>query len=456
MSGNSPAGPPENQPWQPPGGGPPVSQPQWGQNQPPAGQPQWGQNQPPAGQPQWGQNQPPAGQPQWGQNQAWQAPQQAQGWPGPPNGRFPGYQAPPKPGIIPLRPLGLGEILDGAFQACRRNPLATFGTAILFQVVVAVITLLMTAGITGTFIGLDPETSSVNELTSALASFSSVASVLILLTSVGLMILQGVLIIPIARAVLDERTGFTALWKLAGRRILPLLGLGALLFLLWAVSITVLVVIFVGLAIALEEGSIAIIIIGTLAAVAAAIWLNIKWIMAPAALMLEGVGPITALRRSWTLTTGNWWRTFGILILTSIIVSIITQVVTAPISFIALGFGSFTTSSASADAAFFESLPLLLGTQAVVAVFTAIGFAFQAGVTALLYVDLRIRREGFDVVLLRENESRVAGQSQPIPGQSSGSFGGHQGNQPGGASGGPSAGQFGHPGGPERGAGPWT
>jgi hypothetical protein len=347
----------------------------------------------------------------------------------PPAGQFHGYQAPPKPGIIPLRPLGLGEILDGAFQACRRNPLSTFGTAILFQVVVAVLTVLLTLGITGSLATFDPFTASSAEVTGLVASALSVGSVLILLTSAGVLILQGVLIIPIARAVLDERTGFAELWRLAGRRILPLIGLGAILFLLWTVSIVVLVLILVGLSLALEDAAVAIVVIGVLAALVVAVWLNIKWIMAPAALMLEGVGPIAALRRSWTLTTGNWWRTFGILVLTAIIVSIITQIVATPVSFLAFGFGSFTSTPASTEDALLESLPVLLIVQAVTAVFTAIGFAFQAGVTALLYVDLRVRREGFDIVLLRENEARAKGTYFPVPGQSAGGGFGHPGPQ---------------------------
>jgi hypothetical protein len=407
MSGNFPGGNPEERPWQPPTGPQ-----QWGQNQ----NPQWGQNQP------WPSEQPPGSA--------------NPGWPPPPSGQFHGYQAPPKPGIIPLRPLGLGEILDGAFQACRRNPLSTFGTAILFQVVVAVLTVLLTLGITGSLATFDPFTASSAEVTGLVASALSVGSVLILLTSAGVLILQGVLIIPIARAVLDERTGFAELWKLAGRRILPLIGLGAILFLLWTVSIVVLVLILVGLSLALEDAAVAIVVIGVLAAVVVAVWLNIKWVMAPAALMLEGVGPIAALRRSWTLTTGNWWRTFGILVLTAIIVSIITQVVATPVSFLAFGFGSFTSTPASTEDALLESLPVLLIVQAVTAVFTAIGFAFQAGVTALLYVDLRVRREGFDIVLLRENEARAKGTYSPVPGQSAGGGFGHPGprdpqNRPG-------------------------
>ncbi|WP_216699756.1 hypothetical protein [Arthrobacter sp. H5] len=286
--------------------------------------------------------------------------------------------------------------------------------------VVALVTVLLTFGLTGSLATFDPFTASVEETSGFVASLLSITTVLVLMTAVGLLILQGVLIIPIARAVLNQKTGFSQLWKLAGRRILPLIGLGALLLLIWTVAIVVLVLIFVGLALALEEASIAIIIIGVLGALAAAVWINMKFVLAPAALMLEGAGPINALKRSWTLTTRNWWRTFGILILTSIIVSIITQVVATPISLIVFTSTSFSTSPETASAEILQSLPALLITQAITAVFTAIGYAFQAGVTALLYVDLRIRREGFDVVLLREHESATPGIGNAIPGQSRG------------------------------------
>lgn len=393
----------------PPTSGP---QPQWGQNTQWGGQPQWGQ-QPGTGQ---------GGQPQWGASAPWQ---------GVPHGQFRGYQAPPKPGIIPLRPLGLGEILDGAFQACRKNPLATFGTAILFQVVISVLTLLLTVGLVGSLAQLDPNNPSVDQVTGLAASAISVGTALVVLSSVGVLILQGVLVIPIARAVLNERTSFVQLWKLAARRILPLLGLGFLLLLIIVVGLGLLVVIAVLLATALGQDSIWLIVLGFLTSLAAIVWLSIKFVLAPAVLMLEGAGPITSLRRSWTLTGRNWWRTFGILILTSIIVSIITSVISTPLSLLATQFVSFSDSPTELGEELMSSLPVLILAQLITAVFGAIGYAFQAGVTALLYVDLRIRREGFDVVLLREHEEATAGRFTSIPGQSANPGGQQFGHQPG-------------------------
>ncbi|TDK23577.1 hypothetical protein E2F48_16460 [Arthrobacter crusticola] len=360
---------------------------------------------------------PGPGQDSWGQNWAGgygpgtaaPDPQAPPGW-----GSLPpqAYAAPPKPGVIPLRPLGLGEILDGAFQACRRNPLATFGTAILFQTVVALVTVLMAAGLLSSLDQLVMGTVSPDQLGGTLASVVSLASVVTIISGGALLILQGVLVIPVARAVLNQRTGFAQLWKLSAPRILPLLGLGLMLTLAVVVGLGLFVLIAIGLAAALEETSLFIIIPLIFAVFAVLTWISIKLVLAPAALMLEGTGPVASARRSWGLTGRNWWRTFGIVLLTSLMVSIITSVVATPISFLVTALFSFSDAPAAGTADALDSLPVLFLTQIISSFFAAIGYAFQSGVTSLLYIDLRIRREGFDVVLLAEAE-RAAGQAGP-------------------------------------------
>src|SRR3954447_11926303 len=80
--------------------------------------------------------------PQWGRPAQWGQPAPASwGTPGEsgPRGWEPaGYGKPPT-GIVPLRPLSVGEILDGAFQAVRANARTMVGTAA--AVVAAVIVL---------------------------------------------------------------------------------------------------------------------------------------------------------------------------------------------------------------------------------------------------------------------------------------------------------------------------
>jgi hypothetical protein len=337
-----------------------------------------------------------------------------------PQYQAPYYQAPPKPGVIPLRPLGLGEILDGAFQACRKNPIATFGNAILLQAVVTLVTVLLLGNVLSSFDVFESANPSPDSVIGAIASLGVFASIAGVVSGVALLLLQGILVIPIARAVINQRTSFATSWQLARGRLLPLLGYGLLAFLAGLLGLGLLVGISALAVLGLEEYSAWLIVPLVLGAVAALIWISTKLVVAPAALMLEQQGPIGAVKRSWVLTRGNWWRTFGIVLLTSLIVSIITSVISTPLTFaITLVFGFSADSSAAPSA--LDSLPILAATQAITALFAAIGYAFQSGVTSLLYVDLRIRREGFDVVLMREHEEAWTGKST-LPG-GTGSFG---------------------------------
>ncbi len=101
------------------------------------GQPQYGT--PPAGQ--YGQTQ--YGQTQYGQTQYGQ---QA------PGGSLPGYRpAADKPGIVPLRPLTLGELYDGAFGAVRHNPAVALGLTAIVMIVAVIIGTLVSIPLTTWF-----------------------------------------------------------------------------------------------------------------------------------------------------------------------------------------------------------------------------------------------------------------------------------------------------------------
>jgi hypothetical protein len=373
---------------------------------------------------------PPPGAPS-GQGWGPAYPPQAPGGPGGPYGGRPFppaplYQAPPKPGVIPLRPLGLGEILDGAFQACRKNPVATFGTAILLQAVVALITVLLLGNAFSSLAALEADSGSMEDFIGVLAGFSVFAVVTSVVSAAALLVLQGILVIPTARAVINQRTSFGQAWRIARGRILPLIGFGLLTFAAGLLSLALVVALSALAILGLDSYSPLVVVPLVIGAVVALVWASMKIVVAPATLMLEGTGPWSSIRRSWTLTRGNWWRTFGIVLLTSIIVSIIGSVVSVPLSFAVSTVVGFS-ASASATTDVLDSLPVILASQAIAALFSAIGYAFQAGVTSLLYVDLRIRREGFDVVLMREHERAAAGPNDILPGGTA-SFG----HQPGG------------------------
>lgn len=387
----------------------PTPQPQWGQQPSGASQPQWGQpHNPPVQQPQWGQPQPQwGGSQQWGQQPSWGQP------PGPA-----GYAAPPKPGVIPLRPLGVGEILDGAFQATRKNAKAMFGSAILFQLAVAILMALATGAFFGAGTNVESFIQPNGVPTAAGISFGAgiftVFLLLALLNSFSVFVLQGVLVVPVSRAILNQHTTFKEMWSRAKGRIWPLIGLCALwLFVggpLFLAALVLLIVLGVGV-----ELNGWIIFLLAFAMVVAAIWVGIKIMLAPAALVLEETGVFASIGRSWRLVRRNWWRIFGITLLTFVIVGIVTSVVTVPIQLIVSFFGMGTAETGSAESMLMSTLIISLVSTIVSSVFYAVAYAFQAGVTALMYVDLRMRHEGFDIVLMKESERLAAVAGAPGP-----------------------------------------
>ncbi len=438
------------QPAAPQQGQPPYTQPQWGQPAPQQ-QPQWGQYgqpQPPQypgqqpGQPQWGQyGQPP--QPAYGQ-------QPQYGQPG-----YGGYIAPPKPGVIPLRPLGLGEILDGAFQTARRNGKAMFGSALIFQLATAAVSILVMFLTLGSFMTdlismgenfdeTDP--AAAEALGGSIIVYALTMLITAFLSVVIQMVLQGALVVPVLRATLNRKTSFGLMWRLAKPRIGSLIILALLYAAAFLVAILVFTGIVVGLIFALGANSSDSAILGVIGlsfllalpfAVVAA-WISTKLLVAPAAVVVENIGAFQGIRRSWQLTRSNWWRTFGISLLAAVIAGVIGSIITTPVTFLA----SFLAPVlAGGDPTANQTVSILLITQAIsltiAALVGAVTLAFQTGVMALIYVDLRMRRDGFDITLLKESETAkddggIPGSPVPAgflpgtgaPGAQPGSYGG--------------------------------
>ncbi|WP_423181823.1 hypothetical protein [Arthrobacter sp. NyZ413] len=375
----------------------PGNQPQWGS------QPQWGGQPPSDNQPQWG------SPPQWGNQpypgQAWGAPVdprwQAAGLP--PYGQ-PRYIAPPKPGIVPLRPLLFGEIMDGAFQTIRRNAKTMFSSALIVQIIstglsgVASIGFLTMAKVpAGGFTSQAEAMSFFGPVIGMMAGVMAIS----LLSAVLSAILQGVLAIPVTRSALNRRTGFKQMWSLARSRILPLVGYGLLL--LAGYLAIVVIVVLLGAIILASLGPVGLVLaipLG-LVAVAACVWIYTKLMVAPAAITVEELGVFAGIQRSWGLTTGSWWRIFGIVLLVTFMVGVIGSVVQMPISMATGGITAVVSPHASTQQLTTTTIVLTVVSLIVSALVGAVGFAFQTSVAALIYMDLRMRRDGLDLELLR-------------------------------------------------------
>ncbi|ADG75223.1 conserved hypothetical protein [Cellulomonas flavigena DSM 20109] len=352
---------------------------------------------PPGGAAGWGA--PPA-PPGWGAAPAPGTPaaQAPAGWGAPPPGAPP-WQAPAaQPGIIPLRPLGLGEILDGAVRAVRANPAVMFGlSAVVVTVAVALQTAvsLYVTSLLGAALGdvsLEDGTSPtdaavISEFMSAGGGQALTGPLLVPVTSV----LTGLLIVSVSRSVLGQRVAVREVWRT--RRVWLLVGFGLLQVLAAALALGL----WVGI-IALLAGTgtsaawtVAVAVVSGLALIAASVWVTARTLLVPPALMLEGKRFWPTVARAWRLTRGSFWRLLGIYLLANLLVYVLMYLFLFPAS-MGAALASFATGS--------DDLTVLVSAIGQVVGMT-LSTTFLAAVVALLYVDVRMRREGLDLELAR-------------------------------------------------------
>ncbi|MFJ9685238.1 glycerophosphoryl diester phosphodiesterase membrane domain-containing protein [Streptomyces bacillaris] len=353
---------------------------------------QWSPEQPPPGQ--WSPPSNPAGGPG--------ARPPAPGWGGGPQHRPWGTQPPAaKPGVIPLRPLGLGEILDGSVSALRAHWRTALGFSLAVSVVVQIAVVLMQRYLLPTPTDIDPNASGTEALRQASESLRTTLFSLAptsLFTMIATLLTASIVTVVISRSVLGRPVTLSDAWAEARPRLLPLIGLTLL------VTLAIALVMTLGIGPGLLMGSgggVALAFLGFLAACAVILWLQVSLALAAPALMLERQGIFAALRRSAKLVRGAWWRTFGILALTYLIVFLLSFVVSIPFTAIAVIADGIELSE------FFESggpsfgWPFLIVTGIGEVIVSTLLYPFVAGVMALLYVDQRIRREALDLDLAR-------------------------------------------------------
>ena len=370
---------------QPPAPGQAPGPPQYGAA-PGYGQPQYGQ--PQYGQPQYGQ--PQYGQPQYG---------------GAPGYGPQGYAPTTQRGIIPLRPLSLGEIFDGAFRSIRANPRVMFGfSAIVVTVSVTISTLIQwySFGWLGDALSsptFGEDTFGAQDLTSMLVGYVALIVVSLAATTV----LTGVLILSVSRSVIGQQSSVAEIWQRAKPQIWRLLLLTLLVLAILAVGPALWIGAVIG-AIALEQAGLALFLafVGLLGMVVWVAWISTRTLLSTPALMLEKLGVIAGLTRGWRLSRGSFWRLLGIYLLTSVIVGVVASIIVGPASMIAM----LVSVNPYSD-------PLALAITGVGSVLgSVLTTPFTAAVVALLYIDTRVRREGLDVELARAAEATSAAAGQ--------------------------------------------
>ena len=420
---SDPQGAPTNDPWAPqssssqnsPQGSVP-STPQVPQT--PQAQQPWGAPEQPA-QPQqaqqpWGAPEQPA-QPQqpWGAPEQPAQPQQQWGAAPQPDAAWQGTQAQggtawtvAQPGIIPLRPLTVGELFNGAFQAVRVNPQTMFGFAFAIMAVVGLVQAFFAS-------------SSMSSLTRAMSSgdpqelFDSLGSSMGSLVTSGLTMLataflSGMLALTVWDAVLGRKSSPADAWHRFSPRFVPVLLATFLIGIIEFVLIVVVLLVFmipfflvlVNAASARSYdsagagigGALSILFLMIVALIVVACFLAVKFAFTSSAVVLEGLGPVDALKRSWSLSKGSFWRILGRIWLIGIVTGLISGVLGAVVGAI-LGVGANAADSVGLLVAFSAFLSALL---------SAVVIPVQSSFYTLMYLDERMRKENLAPMIAQE------------------------------------------------------
>lgn len=357
-------------------------------------------SQPPPGHDRWGA--PPPG---YGDGRPVEGSSQPPGYGAPPAyGQPPGHGAPPpswqglppedvvrmhQPGVIPLRPLTLSDIFSGALRTMRRNPEATLGMALLVLGVLLVPSLLISMAVAQADTLAVSDVIGLTEVVRTL--FAGLAS----------LVLTGFVIYVVSEAALGDKAGMRQTWDAVKGRIPALLGYSVLAFLLAAVAVVAVLLVVGVVGATMGEVALVVAVVLLVLSLPLGLWIAVRLSLGGAAVVLERVGPLRGMARSWRLTSGSaGWRVLGITMLAGLLAVIITGVLTAPLTAI----GAFATANVGLYATVSHLAELLVG---------ALATPFTAGVSALLYLDLRIRREGLDVMMARAAQQRAAARRTP-------------------------------------------
>lgn len=276
-----------------------------------------------------------------------------------------------RPGVIPLRPLMLGEIVEGAVTTMRRYAGVMFGSAAVVALLSAVVYYaadLWVLDATSPAPVIDenapPEVQldqAVTQLQEALPQFG----VLALITLVTQTFLSGLLTVVVGRAVLGQSVGVRGAWEELRPRLVTLLGL----------TLVVTLAVMVGTAFFIVPG----------------VWLYALLSLATPALVLERGTLGTALRRSVALVQGAWWRVFGVLVTAVLVTWVVSYLIQWPFN-LAIDPQAFERGYTPEE---------LMLQELGGAVARTITVPFSAAVTALLYIDQRMRRENLADELAR-------------------------------------------------------
>lgn len=265
-----------------------------------------------------------------------------------------------------LRPLGIGEMLDVAIKLYRRR----FGTLVravavivgpIYALLVIVqLSLIPTQGDIEAIEAVDPVTGMPEFDWGIVWAFIAGALVFGLAYFLASQLATAASFRVVSAGYLGEEVEWRDSLRFAVGRLRSLVWLSFLL------------AVFIGF--------------GFLLCIVPGVYLFGAYAVAVPVLLLEDLRGRAAMKRSRALVTGRWWPVVAVIFLGLLLAQIVSSVLT----------GIFTIPLGSAD----NEVASILGNAVGSTLSAVVVTPFTAAVTTVVYFDLRVRKEGFDLELL--------------------------------------------------------
>jgi hypothetical protein len=277
-----------------------------------------------------------------------------------------GWTPPPLPkagtgktGALPLHPMTMGDILDASFKLLRANFVTIAGVICLLVVPLQLIAAIAERN----FLGGNSVVNVFNNAANGFQTQTQTSDTSSIASSISSLI--SLLVLPFAAGAISKLVAGSYLGEEIGVRE----ALGSALRRWWALLLAWILV-------HLLEG------VATIALILPGLLVMSLCVAVSPAIVLERLGPIRGIRRSWRLDRRRMWGILGICLMTGLIFSITASIVVVPLEAAAFAMGLHWGW-------------ILLFVAGVVS--SLVSIPLNAIVATLVYFDGRIRNEGFDL-----------------------------------------------------------
>jgi hypothetical protein len=340
----------------------------------------------------------------------------------------------PKPGVIPLRPLQVGEIVNAIYTTIRYNFLAVYGppliTGLGCLVLFGIFCAIEWSPMHGFWVdasnnaGVPGWQPSNSELIDTAIAFGGLF-LLLTLSYFALYVAASLSSVSTLRhAVVGRRVrlrqtaseSLPSLWRLLGALLLVQLLCGVPFVVVFGLIVLLAVV---------THGAPVVVLLAVLCylgGAAAVIYVQVRLVPLGATVILEGKGPVEAIKRAWRLNEGAWWRSLGVTLLTWLLGLAFQYFVNQVLSVFYMGAISLNGNGATDPSSPTYSRDQLISLMMIYAVMLPIGLLVSMLTVplipmahGLLYIDRRIRRESLDIQLAEEAGIPFVGATPPPP-----------------------------------------